>query len=302
MRTRTGKLGLLILAISSLAVGACDMPQAPPGNCITDTSPGTRTFTQANCGLDITVAVPAMCPATGCGLVIDAHGFAMSAFIQDRNTNLRRLGNSLGFVVAQPTARVGGQGLPSFNIAQDAERLADFALEAIDAFDLDARRIHMTGFSQGAGMTDTNTCNHPEIFASNAPIAGRGPNCAGGLPIPVLQTNGTRDEFANFAGASATRSAIIAAKGMTLAQGQVVQSFPGITQTRFAGPGPVYEFIEHNFIGASAGAGHCFPGSFETMLGGPPPGVPELRFACDDPLQLRFSVEVLRFFLANPKP
>ena len=207
------RIALLLFATAALAAGACQ-PMNPGGGCISDTSPtgtGTRVFPQASCGLDFTVRIPNACANGGCGLIIDVHGFAMDGNIQDRNTNLRRLGGDAGFVVASPTARVGGQALPSFSQAMDANLIADFAREAIGAFNLNPNRIHIGGFSQGAGISFFSICNFPDLYASAAPIAGGGGSCfANGPPIPLLQTNGMRDEFANFAGASNTRSTIVA--------------------------------------------------------------------------------------------
>ena len=90
--------------------------------------------------------------------------------------------------------------------------------------------------------------------------------------------------------------------GLTLASGTTVRSVPGITQTRFQNArGQVYEFIQHDFIGATEGAGHCFPGSFETTLQIVGPGVGTLRFACDDAQQLRIGPAILEFYMSNPK-
>lgn len=117
-----------------------------------------------------------------------------------------------------------------------------------------------------------------------------------------MQTNGVNDGFASFEAAARTRDQVVAGMGLVLASGTVVRSFPGITQTRFQNArGQLYEFIQHDFVGASAGAGHCFPGSFETTLGNVGPGAGTLRFACDDPQQIRIGEAIVEFYQANPR-
>jgi polyhydroxybutyrate depolymerase len=301
---RTRKLAIGLFVVAALGTAACEPIAAPGGGCIDSTAPGVRVLPAARCNLDITISVPPSCPAGGCGLIVDVHGFAMDANIQDRNTNLRRLGNQAGFVVAQPTAPIAASGLPSFSTQRDAGVLAIFARQAILAFGLNPSRIHIGGFSQGGAITFFSICNHADLYASAAPIAaGGGAGCfQNGPPIPFLQTNGVNDQFANFEGASATRSQVVAGMGLTLEGGMSLRSFPGITQTRFQNArGQLYEFIQHDFVGASAGAGHCFPGSFETTLGMVGPGVGALRFACTDAQQLRIGEAIVQFYQANPK-
>jgi poly(3-hydroxybutyrate) depolymerase len=300
---RTHRLALGLFALAALGTAACE-PAAPGGACIDNTAPGVRTFPASRCGLDFTVSIPATCPAGGCGLIFDVHGFAMDGNIQDRNTNLRRLGNQAGFIVAQPTAPVAGQGLPSFSTQRDANTIAAFAIGALGPLRVNRNRIHIGGFSQGGAITFFSICNHADLYASAAPIAAAGGNGCfqNGPPIPFLQTNGTMDQFANFQAASTTRSQVIAGMGLTAASGTPLQSFPGISQTRFQNArGQIYEFIEHTFIGASAGAGHCFPGSFETTLAMVGPGLGTLRFACTDQQQLRIGEAIVQFYQANPK-
>ena len=301
-------VGLIRGALSALALalilGAAHQGMAQQ-SCIDDTSPTDgRVFPAARCGLDFTVAVPQQCPAGGCGLIVDVHGFAMSADIQDRNTDLRRLGRANGFVVAQPTAAQGNGNLPSFAAAADSRTIRAFMEEALETFDLNPSKLHIGGFSQGAGISFRFVCENADLIASAAPIAGGGGGCFNqGPPVPVLQTNGTRDEFANFQLASRTRDAIVAGMGLALSDGVVISSGPGITQTRFMNSrGQVFEFIQHEFIGASAGAGHCFPGSFETSTAGTSgPGLTRFRFACDDDASIRIGEAQIQFYLDNPK-
>lgn len=62
---------------------------------------------------------------------------------------------------------------------------------------VDATRVHVTGFSNGAMMANRIACEAPELFASVALIGGRlerGFECAPSKRLPLLQINGGADE------------------------------------------------------------------------------------------------------------
>lgn len=62
---------------------------------------------------------------------------------------------------------------------------------------VDATRVHVTGFSNGAMMAHRIACEAPELFASVALIGGRlerGFECTPSKRLPLLQINGGADE------------------------------------------------------------------------------------------------------------
>ena len=55
-------------------------------------------------GNSYTINVPQQCVAGGasCGMIFGAHGFSQDPEEQDRNTNMRALGEEYDYVVVQP--------------------------------------------------------------------------------------------------------------------------------------------------------------------------------------------------------
>jgi len=295
------------LALAASLWTACD-PDADAGKCIDDSGPtGTdvRVFPAERCGLDFSVSIPDACQGGGCGLVLDLHGFGMDASIQDRNTALRRIGRANGYVVAQPTGRVGLGGLPAFDLSgADTRSLRNFVLEAVAALKLDPKRVHVEGFSEGGALAMDLACRNPELIASAAVVSSGDLRCATrGLPAPLLHVHGSRDTLIELATAHALRESIVEAMGASVDAGTRVPQSDTLQRTRFENDrGEVYEFVEHSLGGASVGDGHCFPGSFETTLDGAGPGVSTLAFGCAEPSAPPIGVLVMQFFLSHPKP
>src|SRR5690606_10640751 len=131
--------------------------------CVTDVASGHHELTCGEIRYDL--EVPAACLSAPCGLVLDIHGWTMSADAEDRNTDMRRRGRELGYVVVQPTAP-GLIGVPTWNLDAHAEPVFAFVSDVAAAFHTDPRRAHVMGFSQGGGMTWRLLCTHPEFFAS----------------------------------------------------------------------------------------------------------------------------------------
>ena len=242
-------------------------------------------------GLTYEVNVPATCPASGCGLILDVHGLSMNGDQQDANTGMRALGEANGFVVVQPNANL------AIWSAADYPKVHAFVEDAIVALAIDADRVHATGFSQGGQMTFAMICQWPETFASAAPAAAASGECfapLGGTPpeatIPVLQIHGTSDVLVLFAVAQAQRDGVIAA--WDLGAGTLVDSGTGFARTRYenATSGASLEFLQHDYAGSLLLQGHCFPGSEDAT------------FRCSPPNDFVLGETVMEFFLANPRP
>jgi polyhydroxybutyrate depolymerase len=67
---------------------------------------------------------------------------------------------------------------------------------------LDLRRVYVTGFSNGAIMSQRLLCEHPEVFAAAAPVSGTlsFPECNPGQPVPIMHIHGTEDPNVPFNG------------------------------------------------------------------------------------------------------
>jgi polyhydroxybutyrate depolymerase len=64
-------------------------------------------------------------------------------------------------------------------------------------FAVDAQRVYVSGFSNGAMMTNRIACEASELFAAAALIGGRlerGFECTPAQPVPLLQVNGGADD------------------------------------------------------------------------------------------------------------
>ncbi|MCC6525456.1 MAG: hypothetical protein IT373_22585 [Polyangiaceae bacterium] len=281
--------------------GSC-VPTAPPvpDACIDDVS-AADLHTYSCDGLSYRVSVPAACTSCACGLVFDVHGFTMNGAMEEHNTGLAALGRAHGYLVVQPTAP---GAVPSWTAATDDARVFAFLERMRAAFHVDPKRIHFTGFSQGGSMTWRMLCDHSDVLASVAPGAFNAweDQCFtfGNAPPhvrPILYLHGTADALVAFSTATATRDAVVAAEGMV--DGGVVESDADHLWQRFVdGQGGVFEFLQHDYLGAPVLGGHCYPGS--TDPGGEPGQV--FSFACQPPNAFVWGQAVMQFFLDHPLP
>ncbi|MBN1654717.1 MAG: hypothetical protein JXA30_13180 [Deltaproteobacteria bacterium] len=265
------------------------IPVAPPtpSGCITDAS-ASDNHVFDNCGQNIVfnVSVPSQCLEKACGLIFDVHGFSMNGLVQEENTNLARLGREKSYIVVQPSAPNA-----SWNGAAHYPVVIDFMNLAIKVWNVEKRRVHFTGFSQGGRMTWTMRCTQSEIIASAAPIAMTSVDCEPGLPVremPVLYTQGQSDEFAG--DGRPVANAYISAHLMR--EDQVLSSDAQHTWTRYVNDdGLLFEFIDHTYSTSPIfGAGHCFPGSFSDSS----------PYGCDQSAPFHFGEVVMEFFIAHP--
>jgi poly(3-hydroxybutyrate) depolymerase len=234
----------------------------------------------------------------------------MSGIMEDNNTNMRQLGERYGYVVVQPNANPAPP-LSSWTPATDDPKVFAFVQLAVDTLQVDRKRVHMTGFSEGGYMTYRFLCDHADYFASVAPAAGAG--CSFGNPdggmwfstgvparqIPVLAVNGTKDTLVSFTGiAVPQRDQVVA--GWHMDSGQVVAMDGTFVRTRYTSPsGNVFEFIQHDYSSVQTlTMGHCIPGS-KDLDGGEPGQV--FGFACQPPNSFVWGDEVMKFFLAHPR-
>lgn len=270
-------------------------PTPAPIGCVTDVGAGHHLFACEG-GIRYDVEVPASCARGGCGLVVDIHGLSMSATEEDAGTGMRARGREHGYVVVQPNA----PGVPSVWIqALHAPLVFDFVRDVADALLIDPRRAHVTGFSQGGGMTWRLICDHADFFASAAPQAGL-PGCAftgSEVPsreVPVMQIHGHRDAILNFE-VFALPQRDAALDYWQHEVDAVIAIDSGHEVTRYLTPsGTPFEFWEHDYAaGSFAIGGHCFPGGTDI---GPSP----LQFGCADAGTFAVGERVMQFFLDHP--
>ncbi|MBK8234882.1 MAG: hypothetical protein IPK74_04955 [Deltaproteobacteria bacterium] len=292
-------------AASSEGTTGEPFPEPVPDDCITDVTAGHHAFVCD--GLTYDVEVPAACLLAPCGMIVDVHGLAMSAQMQDSNTNMRALGQRYGYIVVQPNADPAPP-LSNWIPGIDDPKVFDFMQRTAAAWHVDADRWHFTGFSQGGFMTWRFACAHADVLASVAPGAACGndfpiEDCqftddeSPSEPLDILYLHGTQDFVVNYGCALPRVEAVRAHFGLD-GEPEVVLDDPDVRWQRFAGDTMTFEYLEHDYIGDNPIAGgHCMPGADDP---GDAPG--ELVGAsCDDPNLVVWGEAVVQFFLAHPK-
>lgn len=271
--------------------------------CLPPLSAGHHVVSCAG-GIDYDVEVPAACVGGGCGLVVDLHGYTMTAASEDENTHMRALGQQHGYVVVQPTAPSDAFGQPSWDQASHTPLVAAFVADLAAALSVDAARVHAMGFSQGGGVTLRLLCDHAHLFASVAPIgAVQGCPFAGPATpseeVDVLMVHGRADAVVSFYGvALPQRDAALAA--WPFGEPEVLEQAPDLTATRWTtSQGTRLELWEHDYTTLDQAFfvtlyGHCVPGGGD--LDGSPAG-----YSCEDEGTFVYGELAMQFFQAHPK-
>ena len=312
-------LSLLLSCLLGFALVGCDevenpgggtgvppgtgaIPPPVPDDCITNVSPGDHTFTCQ--GVKFQVMVDEQCTKRACGLIFEVHGAVMSGDIMRTSSNLHNLGAKAGYLVVHPTSPTG-----AWDWRTHGPILVDFMDRMLKAFHADERRVHMTGFSMGSGMTFWFLCNHAEALASVGPVTGRsadqvqdlasGRNCIQSIDaawrprVPILFMSGTQDSAFSAQGAQERTDGIVSRLG--LAGGDVIASGNGYRRRRWTGSdGMVFDFLTHDYS-SSVLAGHCIPAPTD---GPPKDGI----FSCVTPANgLDWGKTVLQWFIEHPR-
>jgi polyhydroxybutyrate depolymerase len=145
-------------------------------------------------------------------VLLDLHGFGGSAQGEEQGSGYDRLADRMGFLA------VYGQGLPGSQGAGWAStRPMDLGIDELGYFAallnqiqrqlcVDERRVYVTGFSNGGGMTDMLACFMSARVAAVAPVSGnyyvesKGTGCHPGRPVPLLEMHGTGDPIVPYDG------------------------------------------------------------------------------------------------------
>ena len=289
--TRMMLLVVVVLAVAGCipAAGTQPISSAPqPVGCITDIDPTVK-MVVAGCGGDVTynVSVPERCATHACGLIVDVHGWTMSGDIQETNTGIAAIGQEEGYIVIQPNA----PGSPPSWSSSHYSHVAAFVEDALEAWRVDRRRVHITGFSQGGAMTYWMRCNRSDLFASAAPTAMSGTACTNGLNMPTLYIQGNDDIFISESAIAGTIASFRNRHG--LSDELVVATTPDYTWTIYRNPDPsVTQFtaVIHNYS-ANGVRGHCILGSV----------TPTNPYGCDQPAPAGHGRVVVDFFKNHPR-
>ena len=193
--------------------------------CSTDASirPGTERLTVTSGGVQRQVErviPPAFDGTTRLPLIMDLHGFTSTIEQQDLFSNLPTAAPQRGYVLLTPqaapaTVPVGDEQIsaPFWNIypglaesmpgaQDDVAFLTELIDDAVSGLCVDASRIYLTGFSNGAGMTAVMACELAGRLAAIAPVSGvnLADDCTSPKPVSVIAFHGDADPLVDYGG------------------------------------------------------------------------------------------------------
>lgn len=149
-------------------------------------------------GRDIHVWVPANLPAKS-PLLLSLHGMDQDPNYQQQNTHWENVADTAGFVVVYPR---GGTGMSTWDISGDKD--TKWVTEIIDQmakeYDIDTRRVYLSGFSMGGMFTYHSMSKIADKIAAFAPCSGT--NVMGASkaqrPVPIFHPHGTNDDVLQY--------------------------------------------------------------------------------------------------------
>jgi polyhydroxybutyrate depolymerase len=171
---------------------------------------------------------------TALPLVLVLHGYGADAAWSLDYFRMEPLAEARGFLVCHPEGTVARDGWRFWNgtdaccdvygsNVDDSAYLRGLIEEVARQYLVDRKRIYVTGHSSGGYMSHRMACDHADLIAGIASLAGMtflDPNTRRpSQPVNVLQIHGTADEAVPYAG------------GALLAGLPVVALFPGAVTT-----------------------------------------------------------------------
>ena len=167
-------------------------------------------------------------------LVLVLHGYGGDAAVYADYFRMEPLAEARGFLVCHPEGTVGSQSSRFWNATDaccnfygatvdDSAYLRGLIEEVARQYSVDRKRVYVTGHSNGGYMSHRMACDHPDLIAGIASLAGMTfldlSTIRPSQPVNVLQIHGTADEVVPYGG------------GALLAGLPVVALFPGAIAT-----------------------------------------------------------------------
>jgi len=286
------------------------IPEAPEAGCITTRTAGLSHYACNN--VMYTLMASDACMQGGCGLVVDMHGFSMSADQEDLNTDMRARGSANGYVVLQPASR-GQPPATGWHFNEDPPNVLAVTQELIRTFAINPKKVHVQGVSEGCQMTWMMFCLNQTMWATLGPMIEDASACFTTVeqarkltPRPVIWMDGIHDALHDFSGTQ--QSVKILQEAWKLEAPSVVANGTHFTHLRYQGDGDlVQEFIYHDHFAIPFGPlpvwGHCIFGSKDL------PGTTRafgqaLHFGCpyQQPAEYDAIGKMWQFILDHPLP
>lgn len=198
-------LSLLLAPNWAHAQGSCGNLLPGDYDCTLGTPDGDRSY-QVHVPASVTPGIPAP-------LVIDMHGWTLTASDQRALSGWEAKADSEGFIVSWPQGlgnAWNSQGeCCAFGGTQDDVAFIESVVAAISAAaSIDPNQVFATGLSNGGSQSHTMACESADLFAAVAPVSfslsgGSNSaeiiaNCNPSRGIPVIHFHGTADELASY--------------------------------------------------------------------------------------------------------
>ncbi|MCZ6682976.1 MAG: prolyl oligopeptidase family serine peptidase [Planctomycetota bacterium] len=154
-------------------------------------------------------------PETPTPLVVLLHGYTSSGAELESRLDIAALVDEFGFLYLYPDGTTRLFGIRFWNATDaccnfsgsnvdDVGYLMDVINEMKTQYNVDPRRVHFVGHSNGGFMSYRMACEHPETIASIVSMAGAtfldAGDCAPSEPVHVLQIHGTADDVIGYNG------------------------------------------------------------------------------------------------------
>ena len=211
---RPNPLITVLLAGCSAGSTTADMMPATP-----DLGPSNALVAARPYEMDVPTTLDAAKPAP---LVILLHGFSENGFVQRAYFNIGEIVDKHGVLLAYPDGTKNGGGQRFWN-ATDAccdfehSNVDDVAyIDAVIAdvrvhYNVDPKRIFVTGHSNGGYMSHRYSCDRAKNVAAFVALAGDdwkdAGKCQPSEPVAVLQVHGDMDDSVKYNGEGPTPSA-----------------------------------------------------------------------------------------------
>lgn len=149
-------------------------------------------------GRDIHVYAPSnLAPKSP--LLLSLHGMDQDPNYQQSMTHWENVADTAGFVVVYPR---GGTGMSTWDISgdQDTKWVTEIIDQMVKEYDIDTKRVYLSGFSMGGMFTYHAMSKIADKIAAFAPCSG--PNVFGASkamrPVPIFHPHGTNDDVLQY--------------------------------------------------------------------------------------------------------
>ena len=151
-------------------------------------------------GRDVYVYAPSGVAAKS-PLLLSFHGMDQDPSYQQSNTHWEAVADTAGFVVAYPK---GATGYSTWDISgdQDTKWITQIIDQLAKDYDIDTKRVYMSGFSMGGMLSYHAMGKIADRIAAFAPCSGYLMMGAGTAqrPVPIFHTHGTSDNVVGYDG------------------------------------------------------------------------------------------------------